>query len=109
MQTKNYELEELGLESWLELFQILAAEDLLKEKTVILFWPNEPRENGDPDEELPIETVYILMRAFTELYQRLPLRGTVEFMIDEILSAEPGAKMDDHLVSFLRKLPTRTN
>lgn len=85
------------------------AQGLQDEKHISLTWADAQTEEDRqrPDVNLPM--AQIQANAFAELYDRLPLSGTIELLTDMIKqSTLTGQTVDPSVVEFLTKLPTRS-
>lgn len=106
---KQLDINELGYATWMDLYQDLRVQGLQDEKHISLTWAQaENQEDRDrPDVNIPMGQIQ--GNAFAELYDRLPLPGTIELLIDMIKqSTLTGQTVDPSVVEFLTKLPTRS-
>ena len=107
---KPLDINELGYESWVDLYQDLRAQGLQDEKHIALTWVDaESQEDRDrPDVNIPMAQVQA--NAFAELYDRLPLPGTIALLTEllESATAIAGKQYTQPVLEFLTKLPTRS-
>lgn len=103
---KNITLEQIGYTSWLELFSELVTDGLDKEDKILLEWKPE---DETPSIEVPI--ALIRSNAFLELYDQLPLKGTVDLVGEIVQSAESliGKKYTQPVLEFLTKIPLKND
>lgn len=112
---KTYKIQDLGYQSWMELYHELEAKELLDGK-IIQIHETDPAIVGAVNDKdlgaslqapgIDICVDYVRARAFEELYHKLPLSESVEVLID--LLNDP--KFDDDVLTviiFLKKLQTR--
>lgn len=106
---KQLNIIELGYATWVDLYQDLRAQGLQDEKHIALTWVDaESQEDRDrPDVNIPMAQVQA--NAFAELYDRLPLPGTIELITDMIRQSNlTGLPVDPSVLEFLTKIPTRS-
>lgn len=98
---KDYNLEGLGLSSWLELYHQLEKDDLLGEKSILLNYPDGCHKTVD------ISVCTIKAKCFDELYQRLPLKMSITVIQDLLVDEDRDQSADLRVMQFLNKIPTR--
>lgn len=99
-ETPKIELEQVGWESWTAFYEQLEKDGLAQEETVDLTWP-------DCDvEKLNISLDRVKSGAFSELYPKLPQKGSVEVIIDIVKDA-PNMECRQLVIDFLNKIPTQ--
>lgn len=117
---KNYNIEDLGFSSWLELYQWLNGQEMLTDDRVTLVYAPEigydivvtevadiTKLREQKHKEITLRTDYIRDRTITELSQPLPLKSSVEVIIDLLNNPEPSDADLLTVVNFLKKLKTR--
>lgn len=97
----EYNIQDLGYTSWVELYADLVVGDMHNRDAVGLVW-----EGGDRA-ELAITLDEIRSMAFLEIYPALPLRVSLE-VVRDIVQDEPNIKQRQVLLEFLNKIPTRS-
>lgn len=99
---KNYEIQELGFDSWLELFKSLEKDRLINEDQVTLAWPKENRE-------VKIKLCTVKARAFDEIYEQLPGEEAIEVIQELVKNCGSSLQRGDRLTirAFLEKFPSR--
>src|SRR5688500_10537045 len=72
---KTYSIEELGYQSWFELFEDVRTQNLHYQTLVEFSWAT----TSEPERDTVTLTLeHIRSMAFLEIYDRLPLMGTAE-------------------------------
>lgn len=103
---KHYDIDELGYNTWLELYESLIDQGLQDEQKVVLSW----KGTNEPDRlDATVYIQQIRAAAFIEIYDKLPLKGTIEVMNDLLDNANEAVvnKFTSPVQEFLTKLPTR--
>lgn len=107
---KKFVIQELGFDYWLELYTFLVECELSDLEEVELYWPNGC-ETVDGvmniKKAVLISVDYIKARAFDELYHKIPMRNSVEVLIDIFNEENVSDKDVGFLITFLRKMPTK--
>ena len=98
---RHYQLDELGLSSWLELYHQLEKGDMLGDKTVILNWP------ANDHSTIEISVCYVKAQAFDEIYHKLPLKVSVMVIQDLLVDLDENKDNQLKIMQFLNKIPTR--
>lgn len=93
-------IEELGFDTWLELYETLKAANVHQHKEAALEWP------GGTTEIVSLE--HVRSRAFEEIYPILPQVGAIEVMAS-VIQDESIEKHRRLIGELLKKIPTRAN
>lgn len=107
--------EQLGLESWLDLYRELVQKGLHTEQRIALDYPAEPEEPSDADNlEIPkalkkpkdviVEVSYIRSMAFLDLFEQLPSKDAIKVIIDLLMES---CTEFSTVFAFLKKIPTK--
>lgn len=94
---KTPNLNNIGYDSWLQLYEELVSEGLEREDEIILEWTAEEKH---PPVEISLD--FIRSMAFLELYATLPLASSVDIVKNLITEGNCS-----QVVSFLNNLKTR--
>jgi hypothetical protein len=80
----NHQIQNLGFNSWLELYEWCRENGVHMEPTVTLTWPEE---DGMQRPDVKLTLMQIRSNAFEELYLALPAANTRD-VIKDLLDAE---------------------
>lgn len=96
-------LNEIGFDTWLQLYETLKAANLHTHKEALLEWPDGPAET--------VQLEFIKARAFEEIYPTLPQVGAIEVLHDLVVSLRLETTNEDRtpILEFLNKITTRAN
>lgn len=97
------DINELGFDTWFELYEFLKAANLHHDKQAALVWPDEP--------EKIVYLEHVKAMAFDEIYTTLPQVGAIEVLHDLVISLRLETCNEDRtpILQFLNKVTTRAN
>ena len=98
---KEIQIQELGFDTWLDLYKQIEQEGNHNLEKVVLEWPPEVNEPV-----VIIKLCTIKANAFDEIYQSLPVEGTAESVIDLLTGELTGAEQNQ-IVRMIKRLPTK--
>lgn len=116
MSNNGETIQELGYDSWLQLYEELVLGDIHILEQVRLVYPTppvNPMETGqapvkpETKEDVILELDYVRSMAFQEIYPGLPLREEIEENLSRISNGIVTVQDANPINNFLNKLPTR--
>ena len=103
--SKIYQIQELGFDSWLELFKSLQKDKLIGEEKITLVWAESENRPS-----VPLRMCTVKANAFDEIYGQLPGEEAIDVI--RALLGNCGATLSrgDRMTiqGFLEKFPSRS-
>jgi hypothetical protein len=103
----NHQIQNLGFNSWLELYEWCRENGVHMEPTVTLTWPEE---DGIKRPEVKLTLMQIRSSAFEELYLALPAEKARD-VVKDLLKVDEDLKPEDirTVNNFITNLITRAH
>jgi hypothetical protein len=107
---KKPDIQELGHNSWVDLYQDIRTHGLQNEKYIRITWEDLESEEERERADVNLPMALVQANAFAEIYDALPSKDALDVIRQMVESAEAmaGKKYIQPVLEFLTKIPTRS-